>query len=540
MRFVLTYEGQIHHADLDEGAHLVGRGPDTDLQIPVRTVSGHHARLRIEGERVFIEDLGSTNGTDIDGATLTPSQGEVELPSGRTVRFAGVPLWREENSSGEPPQDTHTGASIMTRLSADEGLLTRSLFQVGQQGFSERAQTRITQMLGSLFELIASDESDQEMGIRACHFVSHWVDADRVVLLEDSGEGTMPEPTAQWLRGEDGGERLRLSNTLVDKVLNDHAAVLVSDASADANFKASESIVALNLRSAMAAPLFDNQRVRGILYVDSARSGIRYGEDELQVLSATANAVAVKMRNQSLEKEIRTAARIQTAMLPEELPELPGFELLAHLDMCRGVGGDLYNFLPRKSGSTLVALGDVTGKGTPAALAMSACMVLLSALAEILEDLEQLGDVLHRKLYESLSAEQFVTLFAGDLNPQSGTLVYLNAGHEPPLVVREDGTIDECPSAGQPMGLLPSNSVKKQEMQFRAGDLMAIFSDGIPEATRDGENLMGLDVVKDLLKEMRNAPLGDIRDAILKKVTDYLAGRHSSDDITLILLRRNA
>ena len=313
----------------------------------------------------------------------------------------------------------------------------------------------------------------------------------------------------------------------------------MSDAAADANFKASESIVALNLRSAMAAPLFDNQRVRGILYVDSARSGIRYGEDELQVLSATANAVAVKMRNESLEKEIRTAARIQTAMLPEELPVLPGFEILAHLVMCRGVGGDLYNFLPRKNERTLIALGDVTGKGTPAALAMSACMVLLDALAEILDDLEQLGDVLHRKLYDSLSAEQFVTLFAGDLDPKSGTMTYLNAGHEPPLVAREDGSIDECPSAGQPMGLLPVNPVKTQEMQFRPGDLMAIFSDGIPEATRDGENLMGLEVVKEILKEMRAAPLEEIRDAILKKVTDYLAGRHASDDITLILLRKN-
>ncbi|HKI83189.1 MAG TPA: SpoIIE family protein phosphatase, partial [Candidatus Krumholzibacteria bacterium] len=217
-----------------------------------------------------------------------------------------------------------------------------------------------------------------------------------------------------------------------------------------------------------------------------------------------------------------------------------GFELFAHLDMCRGVGGDLYNFLPRKDGRTLVALGDVTGKGTPAALAMSACMVLLDALAEILDDLEQLGDVLHRKLFDSLSAEQFVTLFAGDLDPKSGILEYLNAGHEPPLIARGDGTIDECPSAGQPMGLLPMNQVKKQQMQFEPGDLMAIFSDGIPEATRDGENLMGLDPVTKILKEMRAAPLPEIRDAILQKVTDYLAGRHASDDITLILLRRKA
>ena len=121
-------------------------------------------------------------------------------------------------------------------------------FQVGQD-YSDRARTRITQMLNSLFELIAAEAKGEALANQACTFVSRWVDADRVVVLEDDGEGTMPEPKGQWQRGEESEEKLRLSSTLVDKVLKERAAVLVSDVASDDGFKASESIVALNLRA---------------------------------------------------------------------------------------------------------------------------------------------------------------------------------------------------------------------------------------------------------------------------------------------------
>jgi serine phosphatase RsbU (regulator of sigma subunit) len=167
-------------------------------------------------------------------------------------------------------------------------------------------------------------------------------------------------------------------------------------------------------------------------------------------------------------------------------------------------------------------------------------MVLMDALSEIAVDMEQFGDVLHRKLFQNLAAEQFVTLFVGELEPATGHMVYLNAGHEPPLVARANGGLDELPSAGQPMGLLPTNPLHTQEADLKPGDLMAIFSDGIPEATRDGENLLGLSKVRKILIEMRESPLEEIRDAILKSVTDYLQGSHASDDITLVLVRRNS
>ena len=205
---------------------------------------------------------------------------------------------------------------------------------------------------------------------------------------------------------------------------------------------------------------------------------------------------------------------------------------------CRGVGGDLYHFLPRKDGRWLLVLGDVTGKGMPAALAMSSGMSLLSMAAELVDELDRLGEVLHRKLFECLSAEQFITVFAGELHPMSGEMTYLNAGHDHPLIARAGGGLEELASAGMPMGLLPMNPLQVLKAKLEPGDLMAIFSDGIPEATQDGETFLGRESLEKILVEMRTAPLEEIRDRILEAVDGYLAGRPASDDVTLMLVRR--
>ncbi len=156
--------------------------------------------------------------------------------------------------------------------------------------------------------------------------------------MEDKGEGTAVEPAGFWPRGGVVSEELKLSQTLVQRVIDERTSVLLVDVQ-DMHGGASESMVSMNLRSAMAVPLFDNQRVRGILYVDTARPGVRYNEDELQTVTATANAVAIKLRNQSMASELATAAQIQQAILPEELSEIDGYDLLARLDMCRGRTG---------------------------------------------------------------------------------------------------------------------------------------------------------------------------------------------------------
>ena len=526
----MVLDGKMHVLTLEDGEHLVGRGTDCDPQIPAPSVSKNHAVLRVDGERLFVRDLGSTNGTDIEGRAVGSE--EVEVPPEATLRLASVAIWRRSTLSGSA-----------SNLSNDQDVASSTIYHP-TEGYSESARARIVGMLSEIFELIASESSARHVEEAACEFIGRYVDADRVILLEDDGEGTEPTVKTRWLRSGSqatANERLRLSTTIVKKVLSERASVLVANALSDPRFAAQQSIIHLDLKSAMAAPLFDNQRVRGIIYVDCSRPNVKYETEDLQVLTATCNAVAVKLRALTLEKELKTAARIQHAMLPESVEVPAGWELDAHLVMCREVGGDLYHVLQRPNGRTLLVLGDVAGKGIPASLAMAATIVLIRSLNELGVTLEDMAPHLNTQLGLSLAPEQFVTLFVGELDQETGRLRYFNAGHEPPLISRHEAAgedITSLDSTGRPIGMLPFGDFGVDETVLQPGDLFAVFSDGIPEATSNGEDFFGLEPVCAVMKEKHEAPLPEIRNKILGGIEEMLGKEQASDDVTLMLLRR--
>lgn len=529
----ISWSGHDQPLHLDDGVHTVGRGSDNDVRILAGRVSKRHAVVRIDGEQLFVRDLGSTNGTEIGGKAV--GDAEVEVPFGAVVSFAGAMMrW------AAAPSTMSTSPSTTTHLSNEAEVSTLFRYNM-REGYSGKARDRIMEMSSGLFELLASDSSADEVGSAACEFVARVVTSDRVVMLKDQGEATSIEPTSRWTRQQqDENIPLRLSSTIVGEVLRERDSVLVSNPMEDPNYTGQESIMALSLRSAMAAPLFDNERVHGILYVDTADPGVRYDKDDLQVLTATANAVAVKLRNLTLENEMRTAARIQRSMRPRELEPPEGFELEAYQMMCHAVGGDLYHCAPRGNGRTLIALGDVSGKGMPAALGMGAATVLIGMLAEIDKDMKTLTQHLHRQLYRSLGPDQFITLFVGEIDPATGHISYVNAGHEPPLLVRANGELDALDSTGLPIALVDDLMCESAEATLEPGDLLAIFSDGIPEATTNGESFLGLDPVKDIVTKYHTEPLQSIRKRLMSVVKDFLKGDPMSDDVTLMLMRRKA
>lgn len=520
----IAYGGKSNPLKLEDGEHTVGRSGDNAVKIPVARVSKSHAVLRVDGDRLFVRDLGSTNGTEINGEKVTTE--EVEVRTGALVSFAGTLL---RFASSMPISKSFVApAQVTTRLRYNY-----------RDGYSDAARDRIVDMSSGLFELLASGGSSEAVGTAACKFVSQWVVADRVVLLEDRGEATTVEIRARWTREGDPDAPLQLSSTIVGLVTSQRDAILVANPLEDPKYIDQHSIMSLNLRSAMAAPLFDNERVRGILYVDTANPEVQYGKDDLEVLAATANAVAIKLRNLSFEREMRTAANIQRGMLPDEIVPPKGYELDAYQVMCHAVGGDLYQCLPRPGGKYLVALGDVAGKGMPAALAMGAATVLIGMLSDIEGDIEELTRHLHRQLFRSLTPEQFVTLFLAELDGETGKLRYVNAGHEPPRVIRASGAIDSLEPTGLPIAMIEDFMLECGEAELLPGDLMAVFSDGIPEATTDGEKFLGMEPVREVLITHRNDSLANIRGKIVALVDDFLAGEPTSDDVTILLLRRN-
>lgn len=292
---------------------------------------------------------------------------------------------------------------------------------------------------------------------------------------------------------------------------------------------------------------------RGILVVGDkeSRHGVGpFPDGDRRTLELLANQAAIALDNaelhrdalekERLEREVELASEIQRQILPKGVPDVPGFELAAWSRPARHIGGDYYDFFRLEGHEDRLALvvGDVSGKGMPAALLVSTLHSALRLLAERLSIRPELLERLNRHILESSAANKFITLLAGELDPASGRLVYLNAGHNPALVLRAAGAIERLGPGGLPIGLLPDATYRAERLELAPGDLLCLYSDGITEAASPADEEFGLHRLAALLERERGRPLADVVRAIDAAVTGFVAGGPQGDDQTLVLLRR--
>ena len=301
------------------------------------------------------------------------------------------------------------------------------------------------------------------------------------------------------------------------------------------------------VHSAMAAPLFDNQKVLGAIYADSRLPGFAFDEEQLQLFTILANMAAVKITNARLleaeqgrlrmAQELATATRIQRALLPRPPEDVTGWQFHARLETCYEVGGDLYDFHRRSDGQLVLMVGDVSGKGLGAALLMSSVLSSARVLYDLAEGPLPLAIRLNEMVGRAAAPGHFVTLFLAFIDPASGGVRFVNAGHNPPVVVSR-GALSFLEEGGVPMGVLPTFPFTEGEATLEHGDLLAAFSDGIPEATREGEFFDDARLREALIEMATNPELDRVGDGIVARVEKFLAGAPRSDDVTLVLVRR--
>jgi serine phosphatase RsbU (regulator of sigma subunit) len=334
----------------------------------------------------------------------------------------------------------------------------------------------------------------------------------------------------------------------MDRVLRDCESVVIGDAAEDPRFKAQQSIVAQSIRTAMAVPLWDTERVLGVLYADSVDPTMRFGREQLEVLTVLANMAAVKITNARLIEaeqkslriahELATATRIQRTLLPEP-PPVAGWAIDARLETCHEVGGDLYDFHIRKDGSLVFLLGDVSGKGMGAALLMGSAMSSARTLYDVCDEPDEIIVRLNAVMHRSIEPGRFVTMFAGVLDPATGRLRYVNAGHNPPVLL-QDGVCTRLEAGGIPVGVMDGMPYQSGEATIAPGGLLCLFTDGIPEADRGDEMYEEERLLECLGAAKGSGSLDALGRRVLESVDTFMAGARRTDDITLLLLRRDA
>jgi len=238
-----------------------------------------------------------------------------------------------------------------------------------------------------------------------------------------------------------------------------------------------------------------------------------------------------------LKQQVAMAAGIQRALLQPAPPAPPGFEIEAFLAPCQEVGGDLYDFHACPDGGLVFVVGDVIGKGLPAAMLMTVFLSALRVLYEFCSELGELAAKLSGYVYRGTDPMHFVTGFIGCLNPATGRLRYVNAGHPSPLVAGPGG-VRALESTGLPFGILPDATYEVGEADLAPGELLAAFSDGITEAGCAGRFFEETRLREALAEVARAEPLAAARAALVRRVDEFLDGAPRSDDITLVLIRR--
>ncbi len=297
-------------------------------------------------------------------------------------------------------------------------------------------------------------------------------------------------------------------------------------------------------------PLASQGELVGVLLLGPHLKGEEYIQAERALLNSLAPQVAPALRvaqmvqvqqaqvreHERIEQELRTAQAIQQAFLPKEVPALSGWRLAPYYRPAREVGGDFYDFLPLDDGRWGIVIGDVTGKGVPAALVMATVHTMLrSTVPEIVSPGEVLARV-NDLLAAEIPAGMFVTCFFALLDPQCGRLCYANAGHEPPFLQKERSAA-ELWATGMPLGLMPGSRYEEHEACLAAGESLLFYSDGLVEAHGPDREMFGFPRLQRILEEQ--ADHASLIDVLLDELRRFTGeGWEQEDDVTLVTLQR--
>ena len=300
----------------------------------------------------------------------------------------------------------------------------------------------------------------------------------------------------------------------------------------------------------LALPLISQGELIGVLTLSARQDGRKYGRPDRSLLETLAAQVAPALRvaqlaqaqqaqvagRERIEQELRTAQEIQHTFLPKEVPALPGWQLVPFYQSAREVGGDFYDFLPFADGRLGIVIGDVTDKGVPAALVMTAARTMLRTAAQEQASPAEVLARVNELLFSDIPPNMFVTCFYGLLDPASGRMSFANAGHEPPFR-QAAGSAVELWATGMPLGMMPGTCYEEYDTVIVPGESLLFYSDGLVEAHNKRREMFGFARLQSLLAGQRDGTL--LVDTLLDELQRFTGdGWEQEDDVTLLALHR--
>lgn len=558
---ITTADGKSFKRVIDKDVLTVGRSSKNDINLTLDgSLSRIHAEVARDGSRFLVRDMGSRNGTSLNGV---PVLHPTALKPGDRITLGETTILFGEGTAIEVVlEDTPVSNDTTTyTLSVDEIITQSNVFTIsGEESAEERRRLthsaiaesspegRTLAVLSRAGMELINDRPHDEILNTIMDLVFEAISAERGFLMLLEGEGKeMVHRTVRDLTRTSGGS-ISLSRSIANMVIKNRQSVLTRDAQSDERFRMRESVVLQGIRSAMCVPLWNNKEVIGLIYVDTMSSTTSFGPGDLKLLTLLANIAAVKIENarlalesvekQKIERELAQAADIQKRLLPAAPPATAGYDLSGRAEACRSVGGDYFDFVVRASGHLGMAIGDVSGKGMAAALLMASVQAVFRTLAEVQTSADALVSALNKQLMRSANPNKFCSFFYGELNPPTGGFTYVNAGHNPPILLRSSGAVETLPACGVVLGVFEDARFEVRSTQLAPGDILALFSDGVTEAQDAEENMYSEERLAEALRQNRTRSAAEIESAIFDAIQAFAGAAPQYDDATLVILKR--
>jgi phosphoserine phosphatase RsbU/P len=303
-----------------------------------------------------------------------------------------------------------------------------------------------------------------------------------------------------------------------------------------------------DIEALLSVPLLVRAHLIGVLTVINCKDGDSFSEADQRLLSIigiqsaqiidNARLYEEEKRLLTMQEDLRVASEIQKRLLPDAPIPIPSYELAGRMIPAHQVGGDFFDFLPLGTSRTALCVGDVSGKGLPASLLMASALATIRAQADPERAPAKTMARVNQQIYRSVRRGNFLTLFYGELWPDEHRFRYVNAGHNRPLLLRQDGTVQELREGGVAIGMLPAADYEEGEVDFQRGDVLLIFSDGVIEAENALRQPFGDERLVEALREHARLPAEELVAAVVERIRAFTGDAPPFDDITLLALAR--
>ena len=547
-----------HEFELVGQKWVLGRSPECDVVLDAAAVSRRHVILSEQGDQFSVQDLGSRNGTFINGTRVAD---RAAIHHGDQMLICDILFeFRNESSvrrlAGTDPEGSSLIAPLLGGEEENDG--TSSIMATidvsggpsASWNFSAKPEAQLEAMV-EISNSLGNTLSVKEILPKLLDSLFKiFVQADRGFVIMRPKPDAPLVPVASKARRQDDELTMRISRTIVRQALESKKAILSADAATDSRFSEAQSIADFQIRSLICAPMISSGgEPLGVIQIDTNNQRSRFTDLDLQILAGVASQASIAMDNarmheeaikqRALQRDLELARQMQHALLPSSPPQVPGYHFFEFYEAANQVGGDYYDYVSLPDDRFAAVVGDVAGKGVSAAILMaklsSDVRFWLAREPDAAQALGQINAAFSQHGWD----DRFVTMVVAVVDPRSNKLTLVNAGHMPPLLRNSAGEVVEVggEESGLPLGVMDDYAYKAYEQELQPGDFVTIFTDGFSEAMNSARDLYGMERLTAVVGDRQVGPQ-ELGQHILANVREFAGDYPQSDDMCLVCFGR--